>query len=77
MELKETARSSDSGDEIGQGTQQSSSTLEPVPGRVGLQASFMPPNIALIKEVIPVITNKAIGFRTLSAALDKKKTNIY
>ena len=53
MELKETARSSDSGDEIGQGTQQSSSTLEPVPGRVGLQASFMPPNIALIKEVIP------------------------
>ena len=71
MELKETPRGSDS-------TQKSSSALEPVLGRVGLQASFMPPNIALIKEVIiPVITTKAIGLRTLSAALDKKKTNIY
>ena len=31
-------------------SQQSSSAMEPVPGRIGLQASFMPPSIALFRE---------------------------
>ena len=53
VELKETSRSSESSEQSGQGTQQSTFAKEPVPGRVGLQASFVSPNIALFKEVNP------------------------
>ena len=53
-ELKETSRSSESSEQSGQGTQQSTFAKEPVPGRVGLQASFTSPNIPLFKEVNPI-----------------------
>ena len=42
VELKETPRCSES-----------VSATEPVPGRVGLQASFTHPNLPLFKEVNP------------------------
>ena len=53
-ELEETPKSSEITTQTGQGSQQSTSAKEPVPGRVGLQASFMPPNLPLFQEVNPV-----------------------
>ena len=54
VDVKETTGNSTSTELAGQGTQQSTSAKEPVPGRVGLQASFMPPNLPLFKEVNPI-----------------------
>ena len=54
LELKETPKCSESTKQTGQGTQQSASAKEPVPGRVGLQASFTHPNLPLFKEVNPI-----------------------
>ena len=54
VELKETTGNSQSTELTGQGTQQSTFAKEPVPGRVGLQASSVPPTLPLFKEVNPV-----------------------
>ena len=51
VELKETPRCSESTKQTGQ---RSVSATEPVPGRVGLQASFTHPNLPLFKEVNPI-----------------------
>ena len=53
VELKETPRNSQSTKSAGQGTQKSTSAKEAFPGCVGLQASFVPANISVVKEVNP------------------------
>ena len=54
VELKEMPWGSKFTKQTGQGTQQSTFAKEPVPGRVGLQASSVPPTLPLFKEVNPV-----------------------
>ena len=78
VELKETPRNSQSTKSAGQGTQKSTSAKEAFPGCVGLQASFVPPNISVVKEVNPTYLKQDHRNKNMICRIiQKEKINLY